>query len=124
MRNKARCFPGRYDLSRLHGLRSLRDFDDKVTAFYCGFEGAEDYYERSSAANVVDRIVVPTYILYARNDPFIRILPETRQKISANPRITFVETDDGGHCSFIAGPNGYDGYFAERAAVEFLTSVA
>ena len=124
MRAKAKCFPGNYDLSRLRRLKSLRDFDDKVTAYYCGFDGASDYYAQAAAANVVDRIAMPTYILYAKNDPFIRILPETRRKIESNPNITFIETDDGGHCSFIAGRDGYDGHFAERAVIEFLSSVA
>lgn len=123
MKKKARCFPGRYDLRRMRGVSSLRDFDDKVTAFYCGFDGATDYYARSAAANVVDRIAVPAYILSARNDPFIRILPETRRKIAANPNITFVESDDGGHCSFIGERKSYDGHFAERAVVDFFTSV-
>ena len=124
MRNKARCFPGQYDLSRLRGLKSLRDFDDKVTAFYTGFNGADDYYARAAAANVVNKIAVPTYILYARNDPFIRVLPETRRKVAANPNIEFVETDDGGHCSFLGERNGYDGHFAEREIVDFFASVA
>src|SRR5207249_1892448 len=56
----------------------------------------------------------------AANDPFIRILPETRKKIVANPNITFFETDDGGHCSFLADPNGYDGRWAELRIIEFL----
>jgi len=120
MRAKAACFPGTYDLSRLRGLKSLRDFDDKVTAYYCGFEGAADYYARAAAANVIDGISVPTYILNAANDPFIRILPETRKKIAANPNVTFVETQDGGHCSYVGERNGYDGNFAERAVVGFF----
>lgn len=124
MRDKARCFPGKYDLSRLRGLRSLRDFDDKVTAFYCGFEGASDYYARAAAANVIEKISVPAYVLYAKNDPFIRILPETRGKFLSNPHVTFVEAEDGGHCSFIADRDGYDGYFAERAVVEFLKRIS
>ena len=124
MRRKAECFPGRYDLSRIEGLKSLRDFDDKVTAFYSGFEGASDYYARSAASNVVDKIAVPTYILYAANDPFIRVMPETRRKIAGNANITFVETADGGHCSYIGERDGYAGYFAERAVVEFFKSVA
>lgn len=120
MQAKAACFPGKYDLSRLRSLKSLRDFDDKVTAFYCGFEGAADYYARAAAANVLDRISVPAYILNAANDPFIRILPQTRKKIASNPNITFVETEDGGHCSYIGERNGYDGNFAERAVIEFF----
>jgi predicted alpha/beta-fold hydrolase len=123
MRAKAKCFPGKYDLSRLRGLKSLRDFDDKVTAFYCGFDGAADYYARAAAANVIDKIGVPTYILYAANDPFIRITPETRQKIAANPNITFLETADGGHCSFVGERNGYDGHYAERVVVDFFQRI-
>jgi predicted alpha/beta-fold hydrolase len=104
-------------------LRSLREFDDKVTAYYCGFSGAQDYYERSSASTVIEQIAVPTLIVHAANDPFIRIIPETRAKIAANRNISFIESDDGGHCSFLAAPNGYDGRWAERRVVEFLETL-
>jgi hypothetical protein len=120
LRMKARLFPGAFDTARLRGVTTLREFDDKITAYYCGFQGASDYYERSAAANVVDHIAVPALILHAANDPFIRILPETRQKILSNPNIAFVETEDGGHCSFLAKPDGDDGRWAERRVVEFL----
>lgn len=120
LRAKARLFPGVFDTSKMRGVKSLREFDDKITAFYSGFEGAADYYARASAANVVDRIAVPSLIVHAANDPFIRIQPETRQKISDNPNITFIETDDGGHCSFLAPPDGYDGRWAEWKIVEFF----
>jgi len=123
LRKKARLFPGQFDLSRLRSVSTLRDFDDKITAYYCGFTGADDYYARAAAAPVLDRIAVPALILHAANDPFIRILPETRRKILANPNITFVETDDGGHCSFLAARDGYDGHWAERQVVEFLRSL-
>jgi predicted alpha/beta-fold hydrolase len=125
MLQKARLFPDHFDVSRLRGIRSLREFDDKVTAYYCGFTGVDDYYDRASAAHVVDRIAVPTLLLYAANDPFIRITPETRRKIASNQNITFVETGDGGHCAFIGVENrsdGHsdDGYWAEREIVNFL----
>ena len=51
-------------------------------------------YARAAAANVLDKIARPAFILYAKNDPFIRITPESRQKIAANSNITFVETYD------------------------------
>ena len=118
--SKARLFPTTFDTNRLRGVATLRDFDDKITAYYSGFAGADDYYERASAANVVDRIAVPTLILHAANDPFIRILPETRQKIRSNSNVTFVESQDGGHCAFLAERDGDDGHWAERKIVEFL----
>ena len=122
MREKARCFPGKYDLSRMRGLQSLREFDDKITAFYCGFAGASDYYARAAASNVIDKIAVPTLILLAANDPFIRVLPATRAKIAANPNITFLETEDGGHCSYVGQRDASDGNFAERMLVDFIHS--
>ena len=119
-RDKARHFPGHFDVGRMRGVRTLREFDDKVTAYYSGFAGASDYYARAAAANVVDRIAVPALILHAANDPFIRIIPETRKKILANPNIRFVETCDGGHCSFLAERDGDDGRWAERKILQFL----
>ncbi len=119
-RDKARLFPNHFDLSRLRGVRSLREFDDKITAYYCGFEGAVDYYARAAASNTVDRIAVPGLILHAANDPFVHLIPETRRKIAGNPNLRFIEAADGGHCSFIAEANGYDGRWAERQIVEFL----
>jgi uncharacterized protein len=122
-RAKARLFPGVFDVSRMRRVQSLRDFDDKVTAFYSGFEGASDYYAKAAAANVVDRIAVPALIIHAANDPFIRILPETRRKIRENSNIIFLETADGGHCSFLARPDGHDGHWAEWRVVDFLNGL-
>jgi predicted alpha/beta-fold hydrolase len=121
-RRKARLFPETFDASRLRGIKSLRDFDDRITAYYCGFTGADDYYDRAAAAHVVDRIARPTLVIHAANDPFIRILPETRQKILSNHNILYIETDDGGHCAFVGDREGlstYDGRWAEREVVEF-----
>lgn len=123
MRRKAKHFPSFLDLSRLRGVRSLRQFDDRITAYYCGFTGADDYYARAAAANVVDRIAVPTLIIHAANDPFIRLRPETRERILRNPNITFIEAADGGHCAFIGARNGDphdDGRWAEKGVVEFV----
>jgi uncharacterized protein len=122
LRIKAKFFPQNFDLGRLRGISSLRKFDDRITAFYCGFSGADDYYARASASNVVDRIAVPALILHAANDPFIRVTPQTREAILANPHINYIETEDGGHCAFVGQPdgNGYDGRWAERQVVDFV----
>jgi uncharacterized protein len=125
MLQKARLFPSHFDVSRLRGIRSLREFDDKVTAYYCGFTGVDDYYDRASAAHTINRIAVPALVLHAANDPFVHITAETRKRILANSNITYVETADGGHCAFIGMPNGSagrcdDGYWAEQQIVNFL----
>ncbi len=121
-RRKARLFPAIYasDLPRMRGAWSIRQWDDRITAHHNGFRDADDYYARASAARVVDRIAVPTLIIHAKDDPFIKLLPETRAKIAANRHIHFLETEHGGHCGFIAEANGYDGRWAEREVVDFF----
>jgi hypothetical protein len=125
LRCKARFFPEKFDSSRLRGVTSLRTFDDRVTAYYCGFAGADDYCTRAAAANVVDRIAVPALIIHAANDPVIRVQSETLRRIRANPHITYIETEDGGHCAFLGKRNGTedDGRWAEREVVEFVGKV-
>src|SRR5712664_1694629 len=49
MRRKTELFPGKFDLGPMSRVRTLREFDDKITARYCGFRDATDYYSRSSA---------------------------------------------------------------------------
>jgi predicted alpha/beta-fold hydrolase len=126
-RRKAKLFPSDFDVTRLRGVRTLREFDDRVTAYYCGFGGADDYYERASAANVIERIAVPALIIHAANDPFIRLRAETRERILANHHISFIETEDGGHCAFLGERNGEpldDGRWAEKEVVEFLRDIS
>ena len=107
------------------GISSVREFDNRITALYSGFQSADDYYYRAASARVLDRIAVPTLLLHACDDPFIRFLPETRAIIEANPHITLLETEHGGHCAFLAAPdpaNGNDGYWAEHTALRFVLS--
>jgi predicted alpha/beta-fold hydrolase len=126
-RRKAMLFPRAYDANRAAGIRSLREFDERITALYSGFTGADDYYYRAAAARVLDRIAVPTLILHALDDPFVRLTAETRSNIRANPNITLVESHHGGHCAFLAQPDetsGYDGYWAEHTLLRFLLANA
>ena len=126
-RRKASLFPRAFDPNRAIGISSLRDFDERIIALYAGFSGAEDYYHRVAAARVIDQITIPTLILNSADDPFIRIAPDTRKKIIANPNITFLETAQGGHCAFLAQPDpatGYDGYWAEHTLLRFILANA
>jgi predicted alpha/beta-fold hydrolase len=122
-RRKATIFPRAFDPQRAVGVNSLRAFDDRITALYSGFQSASDYYHRAAAARVLDRIAIPTLILHACDDPFIRFTPETRATMLANPNITLIETAHGGHCAFLAQPepsNDNDGYWAEHTALDFF----
>jgi uncharacterized protein len=123
-RRKASMHPDRYALDSADRVRSLREFDDKIVARYCGFRDADDYYYRAAAARVIDRIAVPTLILVAKDDPFIRILPETRASLLDNSHIDFVETGHGGHCAFLSQDPGDDTHWAEATLIRYLQTVA
>ena len=124
LRHKAELFPAIYKVRGLGPIRSIREFDQKVVAPYCGFESADDYYYRAASARVVDRIAVPTLILCAADDPFIRLFPETRARILANPHIAFVESRYGGHCAFLGRGSGNDIHWAEATVIRYLQTVA
>ena len=120
---KVELFPEIYDPAQAAGLRTLRGFDDRVTAFYSGYTGAGDYYHRAAAARVLDQIAVPTLILHALDDPFVRLTDESRAEIRHNPHIILLETKHGGHCAFLSRPNlaqNDDGYWAESTLLDFL----
>ncbi len=121
--HKARLFPGMYQVRGTGPVRSIREFDQKIVARYCGFRDADDYYYRAASARVIDRIAVPTLILCAQDDPFIRLFPETRARLLANPHIDFVETAHGGHCAFL-GRSSADGiHWAEATVVRYLQAI-
>ena len=64
-------------------------------------------------------------MIHSTDDPFVRLTPETHDKATANPNITLIETAHGGHCAFLADPNGAgpdhdDGRWAEQRILEFF----
>jgi hypothetical protein len=122
-RRKAQLFPDIYQTAAVEPIRSIREFDNKIVARYWNFRDASDYYDRAASARVVDRIAVPTLILHALDDPFIRLLPETRAKLLANPHIHFVETRHGGHCAYLSRDNGNDIHWAEATVIRYLLQV-
>jgi uncharacterized protein len=119
IRRKARAFPGAWDLTPLGRIWTIRDFDERYTAPHHGFQGASDYYHRASALRVIDRIAIPALIIAALDDPFVPADPFRDARVTGNPHITTILTQHGGHCGFVAEPNGYDGYWAEQMVVDF-----
>ena len=99
---KERRFPGRIDVRRAQAARTLRDFDDAVTAPLHGFLGADDYYARSSAGPLLGKIRTPTLLLHAANDPFLpaAALPRHEQ---LQDTVTLEIPRHGGHVGFVHG---------------------
>ncbi len=121
MRRKDRAWPGRFDLSRLDGVRTVREFDERFTAPYHGFRNADDYYYRASSLRVIDRVQLPTLILSAEDDPFVPAEQFDHPALAANQHITLQVTRRGGHCGYYAeATEGFDGYWAEQRIVSVV----
>ena len=119
MTGKAKLFPEKYPLNGLAKIRTVREFDDAITAKFCGFRDANDYYARSSALGLLAKIRVPTMILAAQDDPMIPFRSFDAEKLAANPRIALEAPRYGGHCAFIATKRIGERFWAEARIVEF-----
>ena len=124
MRYKAGLFPDLFPLdpASFRRIGTVRNFDDVVTARFCGFRDAAEYYARSSARNVIAAIRRPTLILTAQDDPFVPFRPFQNSAIQANPHISLVAPPHGGHCAFISQEAGPGRFWAESQIVEFCLS--
>lgn len=49
--------------------RTIWEFDDDFVAPANGFADAEDYYARNSSEQFLDRVGIPTLVIYAQDDP-------------------------------------------------------
>jgi hypothetical protein len=92
--------PLRVDLDR---IRTLWEYDDRITAPLNGFTGADDYYARCSSFGFLTDIVTPTLILHSTDDPFMypHNVPRPDQ---VGPGVHLAIQSRGGHVGFIDGP--------------------
>lgn len=102
-RAKVALIDGRCDVRAALSARTMRAFDDAATAPLHGFAGAEDYYRRSSSAQYLDRVRVPTLLIHADDDPFLPSHAVPREAVRSNPHLTAVFSNRGGHVGFVTG---------------------
>jgi predicted alpha/beta-fold hydrolase len=122
LQRKAALFPERYQAERSCAPRSVREWDEAITAPEWGYRDAADYYDRVSALHVIGRIRVPTLILAAEDDPLVPIASFRNPGIEENPFITLVAPEHGGHCAFISSEGGNERFWPEECVIEFCTS--
>jgi predicted alpha/beta-fold hydrolase len=122
---KVELFPEHFPLNGVGRVRSIREFDDAVTAPLCGYGNAVNYYERASAMHVVSAIRAPALVITAQDDTMVPYASVRRPELLANPCITFLDPEHGGHCAFISRHSGGDERFwAECRIVEFCRALS
>ena len=103
--------------------RTLREFDDAITAPLHGFDGAQDYYAQCNSINFLQDIRRPTLLIRSEDDPFFnRDIPH--DIIAKNDYLVPAFTEYGGHVGFLEGtsPFNYRNQ-AERQTLRFFETV-
>ena len=113
-------FPGLFDRRRMLAARTLREFDDIVTAPLHGFRNTDDYWTRASSKPLLRGISIPTLMINARNDPFLPLhaLPRSHE---VSQHVTPDFPAAGGHVGFVSGtfPGNLD--WLARRTLAFLS---
>jgi predicted alpha/beta-fold hydrolase len=100
--DKLARFPGLLDRGSILRARTLRQFDNAVTAPLHGYRDTDDYWTRASSKQGLAGVRLPTLVLNAQNDPFLprRYLPRPHE---VSPMVRLEQPEEGGHVGFAAG---------------------
>ncbi len=88
-----------HELKRIYTFRS---FDDAVTAPLHGFSSGYDYYERMTIRPWLSKIIHPTLIIHAIDDPLVPISCVPDQSELARS-VVLESLQTGGHIGFVEG---------------------
>jgi uncharacterized protein len=121
VRQKAKVvgFPPQIDVEQVLNVNKVAEFDDLFTSKLHGFRDKEDYYAQCSCAQFLPDIKIPTLMIRAVDDPFFSPSEIPYNTINANPNLSLLLSDKGGHCGFL----GKDGFWAERTVAEFTAKL-
>jgi len=101
-KRKFRDLPPLFNPGDLNKIKTLREFDERVTAPLHGFGNADHYYSESSCRQFLKKIQVPTLIMNSLDDPFLdkNTFPSPKE-VSDMVELEFLQK--GGHAGFIIG---------------------
>ena len=123
MRRECLALGARLEDQERHAIlraRTIYEFDNTFTAPRNGFSGADEYYTGTAGWRVAPKIVIPTLLIHARNDPWIPSDPYEHIKQTA-PTLRVNLVDGGGHVGFHG--RGHDETWHDRCAGEFFDSL-
>jgi predicted alpha/beta-fold hydrolase len=118
-RRKAISMPERYVQNKTPAVRTVRQFDDAITAPLFGYRDAHEYYEAASAKKVLAHLRVATLLITAKDDPFVPYSSILAAGADKNPAIHLIAPVHGGHCAFISNKTGPARFWAEQSVVDY-----
>jgi predicted alpha/beta-fold hydrolase len=121
-RSRQKRLPDLYAVGRERGLRSIRAYDDAITAPYGGYRDAAHYYACSSSGPQLASIDRPTLILVAEDDPLIPCASITRWPLPASGCVEREIWPTGGHVGFVGPTQAPGRFWAAERVLDFLES--
>lgn len=118
LKTKAKQFPDLIDASKIKLIKTFDEVDGFFTAPLHGYKDKEEYYQKASPINVLDKIEVPTLIINAWDDPFLGEESYPVEFAKKNKNIFLEIPQKGGHCAFPLPNTKYS--WAEIRAYEFF----
>lgn len=112
-------FPDAYDGKQVRQARTLREFDNVVTAPLHGYKDTDDYWTRASSKPGLVDIRVPTLLLNARNDPFLPAAALPRET-EVSRQVTLDFPAQGGHAGFLSAPFPGNGKWLPQRIFHFF----
>lgn len=122
-KRKAISMPESYRQNGFGSVRTVRQFDDAITAPNFGYRTADEYYETASAKRVLKQLQIPTLLITAKDDPFVPYSSILAVGPEKNPFIHLVAPQYGGHCAFISRQGGAARFWAEQSVVDFCDTL-
>lgn len=104
------------------GVRSVREYDERITAPYGGYHDAADYYAQSSAGPRLPAIRHPALVLAAQDDPMIPI--RSVDGWPHSPAVTREIVPTGGHVGFVAPTRAPGSFWAAERSLAFLEGLS
>jgi uncharacterized protein len=119
IRMKMRAMPGSIHDEGFDRIKDFRDFDNRYTAVFHGFKGAEDYWSSSSSKQFLAGIAMPTLLVSAQDDPFLTQECFPADEAASSSSFFLEVPAHGGHVGFVTFNNGGE-YWSESRAADFI----
>jgi predicted alpha/beta-fold hydrolase len=113
--------PDLYEAGRERGIRTIREYDDVITAPYGGYASAEEYYRDSSAGPRLEALARPALVLAALDDPMVPGDSVARWPLPASGLVRREMTASGGHVGFVAPTAAPGRFWAAERVFAFLS---
>lgn len=121
VKRKSRLSPHVYSAAGLDDVKTLWQFDDRVTAPLFGFGTAANYYATQSAARYLDQIRVPALVICAKDDPLIPFEVYDHPAFQSNPALKLIAPEHGGHLGFLS--RGKDRFWVDGVALNWMERI-